>query len=99
MNDEDHRKISENSNDRIAALEKQCSALPMMQKQLEDLHRQFLERPPTGEPPLAERVTKAVVAFERGSWLGKFVIWLILGAGSLAAAGTGIINFMAKVGK
>lgn len=93
---EDHREISMNNNERIASLE---TTVRSMQKQVDDLHRQFLEKTPTGEPPLAERMSAAVVAFERASWLGKFGVWCILGLGSMAAAGSGIISFLQKVGK
>lgn len=93
---EDHKMISEQNHRRLEALEKQCAVIPTIEKQIADLHRKFLETTPTGEPPLVDRMSKAVVVFERSSWLGKIVVWAILGTGSLAAAGSGIITFLKR---
>ena len=79
----DHEAVTKDNNARIAALEAQLSE---MRTQVSDLHQQFLEPSPTGEPPLAQRLIKTVIAFERGSWLAKFTVWAILGASSLAGA-------------
>lgn len=87
------------NNSRIAVLEKQCAALPEMQKKLEDLHRHLLEPSLGGEPPLLDRVRKAVRAYEQTSWLSKGAIWFVLTLGSLAGAGVMIFNFLSRFGK
>lgn len=99
MAEDTHKEISMDNHNRLVAVEKRVEALPEMERKLNDLHRLLLEKSPTGEPPLSDRVTRAVVAFERASWMGKFGVWLLLGLGSMAAAGSGIIGFLQRFGK
>lgn len=84
------------NNARISALEKQFAKL---NENVEDIHRRLLEPSPAGEPPLIDRLGKAVRAYEQTSWLGKTGIWVVLTLGSIAAAGTAVFNFLHRMGK
>lgn len=110
MTGESHEKISMDNNSRIADLERQMRQLTELVaktashceasgKKTDDLHRQFLERSASGEPPLAERIYKAVKAYENTSWVGKTALWGVLTLGSLAAAFAQITKWLQGMGK
>lgn len=96
MQEDAHKEISMDTNARIAALEKHCKETA---KKTDDLHRMLLESTSPGEPPLIERLGKAVRGYEQASWIGKTGIWLVLTLGGLAGAGTAIMNFLTKMGR
>lgn len=95
--------ISMDNNSKLAHLESDVKELrdlqDDMQRKLNDMHRRLCEPSNVGEPPLIDRLGKAVRAYEQTSWLGKAGLWAILTMGSLAAAGTAMINFMQRMGK
>lgn len=110
MAGEIHEKVSLDNNTRIAALEKRMNELTTTceetktnsaetRKKTDDLHRKFIEVSPSGEPPLADRIVKAVKAYENASWVGKTGLWIIMTLGGLAAASTQIMNWLKGMGK
>lgn len=96
MTGDTHEQISMDTNSRLARLEQESRET---QKKVNDIHRRLCESSNVGEPPLIDRLGKAVRAYEQTSWLGKTGIWAVLTLGSLAAAFSAVANFMQRMGK
>lgn len=103
MSGDSQIEISMDTNSRVARLEadarKTRELQDDMQKKLNDLHRRLCEPSNVGEPPLIERLGKAVRAYEQTSWLSKAGLWAILTLGSLAAATQAIVKAWQGLGK
>ena len=106
----DRAEISMDNNARIRELESQLKDLKVLfekilqaceghGKKTDDMYRRFLEPSPSGEPPLVDRINKAVALYERASWMGKFGLWTIMTLGGLAAASTQVMNWLRGTGK
>lgn len=57
----------------------------------QDLHRAFMERSPSGEPPLIERMSGVVIVVERSNWAARMLIRAFLTLGGLAGAAAAIV--------
>lgn len=103
MTEDAHKEISMDNHARLVELErlyreisKTCSESA---RKTDDLHRRLLEPSPAGEPPLAERINKAVRAYEQMSWVGKTGLWGLMTLAAIATAVNQILNWLRGMGK
>lgn len=110
MTPDAREEISMDNNARIRDLEAQMREVTATlarlnttcegtQKQTADMHRRLLENSPAGEPPLIDRINKAVNLYERASWVGKTGLWGLMTLAAMATAITQITNYLRSIGK
>lgn len=67
-----------------------------------NLHRAFFDIPPgspDGTRPFIENLRVLVLAYQRGSWLAKIVVWAVLGMATIGGAILQINGWMPWSGK